>query len=94
MHRILIGLGIAAVALTAGVQASQAQTNFPFGSRPYCWSGDRSNGGMPECSYYTFEQCLASLHGGPDHCFANPSYAWSRGGGVPQRKVKQQKRSY
>jgi hypothetical protein len=90
MHRLLIGIGVAAVTLTASMQATEAQTNFPFGSRPYCWSGDRSNGGMPSCSFYTWEQCQANLHGGGSHCYANPAYAWDRG----QTQKRQKRSSY
>ena len=96
MRNVIIGLGIAAAALTVGTQASEAQTQYPFGSRPYCWSGNKANGGMPECSFYTWDQCRATLHGGADHCFENPTLAWNRLHGAPQGKQKRRtgKRSY
>ena len=93
MRKMIIGVGIAAVALMAGAPAADAQTNYPFGKRQYCWSGDRSNGGMPECSYYTWEQCQANMQGGGDHCFANPSYAWS-GAPQDQRRRPSKRSSY
>jgi hypothetical protein len=87
MRHIILGLGIAVAALTAATQTIEAQT--PHGSRPFCTSGNRADGGMPSCSYYTWEQCRAALSGG-DHCYANPSIGWSQGqNGTPQGKKKQ-----
>ena len=89
MRHIILGIGIAMAALAADVLTSAAQT--PHGSRPFCTSGNRSNGGMPSCSYYTWEQCRAALSGG-DHCYANPSIGWSQGNS--QGKQKKQRSSY
>ena len=91
MRHIILGLGIAVVALTAATQTIEAQT--PHGSRPFCTSGNRADGGMPSCSYYTWEQCRAALSGG-DHCYPNPSRTSSHERyGNPQGK-KKQPRSY
>ena len=92
MHRMLIGIGVAAVALTAGMQATEAQT--PFGSRPYCWSGDRSSGGMASCSFYTWEQCRANVVGGGSHCYPNPLYAGDRGQGKQKPQKRQKSSAY
>jgi hypothetical protein len=94
MRNMIIGLGVAAVALMAGAPAADAQTNFPFGKRPYCWSGDRSSGGMPECSFYTWEQCQANRAGGGDHCYANPSYAWGASQQDPRKRQPSKRTAY
>ena len=65
MRSFLLGMGILAAALTAGAQPGEAA------ERAFCLSGNKANGGMPECIYYTWEQCRASVSGG-DSCFANP----------------------
>lgn len=97
MQNVLIGLSVAAVALAAGIQTAAAQTNYPFGKRPYCWSGDRSSG-MPMCAFNTWQQCQAYIQGGGQHCFENPTIAWERAHGISQkqRQPKRQKsrRSY
>ena len=92
MRHIILGIGIAVAALVADVPTSAAQT--PHGSRPFCLSGNRDNGGMPSCSYYTWEQCRAAVTGA-DHCYANPSIGWSQGlYGAPQGRQKKQRSSY
>ena len=93
MRRIVLMLGISATvaAVTAAdVRTSAAQTDFPFGTRPFCTSGNRGDGGMPICRYYTWEQCRAALSGG-DHCMENPTLAWGRLHGVPQGKRKKRR---
>lgn len=86
MHRFSIGLTTAAIAIVAGMHSAEAQTQRE--PRPYCMSGNKSNGGMPECSFHTWEQCRANLHGGADHCYANPALAWHRAQHGGQRKAK------
>jgi hypothetical protein len=77
MVRILAGLGVVATVLTAGVQPSSADP------RPYCLQGRGApGGGLPDCSYHTWEQCRASVGGGSDSCFENPELLWrARGQG-------------
>ena len=45
--------------------------------RGYLWclrSGGYSGGGSADCSYYTFEQCQATMYGNGGDCVRNP---WS-----------------
>ena len=70
MRRILIGIGIVVAAWTAGVQPGFADP------RPYCLSGNKSNGGMPDCTYYSLAQCRGSMGGGNDSCYENPALMW------------------
>ena len=93
MRRIVLGIGIGiavAVVTAVDVQTSAAQTDFPFGTRPFCTSGNRADGGLPSCRYYTWEQCRAALSGG-DHCMENPTLAWARYHGIPQGKQKKRR---
>jgi len=89
MHRVLIAFATVAVALTAGMQPGNAEP------RPYCLHGDDDSpgGGIPDCTYYTWEQCRASISGGRDYCMENPALAWRRlqqpPRPVPQRRVRE-----
>ena len=81
MVRLLAGIGMMAAVLTAGVQPSSADP------RPYCLQAGRggSGGGLPDCTYHTWEQCRAAVGGGSDSCSENP--AW-RGRGQSQGRVQ------
>jgi hypothetical protein len=72
MVRILAGLGIVAAMLTAGMQPSRADP------RPYCLQAGKGGpgGGIPDCTYHTWEQCRASVGGGGDSCSENPALLW------------------
>jgi hypothetical protein len=72
-------MGILMATMTAGVQPSAAA------ERPYCLSGNRANGGMPDCSYHTWAQCIASTSGS-DTCYINPFYTGPRPQGTPRRQ--------
>ena len=74
MRSLLLGMGILAAAITVNVQPAAAQQ---LANRPYCLDGNRANGGMPECSYYTWQQCIAATSGS-DRCFVNPWYTGPR----------------
>jgi hypothetical protein len=74
MRIALISLAVLTVTLPAGVELASAQP------RPYCMQSGRGGpgGGIPDCSFHTLEQCLASRGGGTDGCFANPALMWDR----------------
>ncbi|VIO74435.1 MULTISPECIES: DUF3551 domain-containing protein [Bradyrhizobium] len=44
---------------------------------PFCIQGDRYEG-LSNCSYETYEQCLATASGIGQNCIANPYYAGDR----------------
>jgi hypothetical protein len=70
MHRSLLAAAVLATAAVAWIGPSEAQS-----ARPYCLQGGRGGtGGMLDCSYHTWEQCLASIGGGGDSCSINPDY--------------------
>jgi hypothetical protein len=87
IRQLGIGFGAVMIAYTATLQESVA--NEPL---PYCIQGGRgSTGGMLVCSFYTWEQCLASIGGGDESCSRNPEIAWraieaGRRGAVPRSK--------
>jgi hypothetical protein len=71
IRQLLIGFGAVTIVCAATVQESVAEP------RAYCLQGGRtSTGGMLDCSYYTWEQCLASIGGGDESCSRNPEIAW------------------
>ena len=82
MRSLLLGMGIIAAAITVNVQPSEAA------QRQFCVSGNRSNGGMHECSYYTWQQCIASTSGS-DTCMVNPFYT---GPQQPQGRARSNQR--
>ena len=72
MRFILVGLITALVALAVDVRSSDAQESF-FNKR-FCTQGggDRGGSGMPDCSFNTWEQCIASARGLGRYCTENP----------------------
>ncbi len=88
MQCTMLRIAVVVAALAAATQASQAQT--PFGSRPFCASGDYGVGSLPQCIFNTWEQCRASLQG-IEHCYANPALAWNRAHGAAAGKKTQRR---
>jgi hypothetical protein len=70
MRSLFLGIGILAAAMTMSVQPGEAA------ERAFCLGGNKANGGMPECIYYTWEQCRNSVSGS-DYCYANPWFTGS-----------------
>jgi hypothetical protein len=65
MRQVLIGF---LLLMVSGVAFAQDYT-----SGEYCapWCQGRF-AGMLDCSYYTFDQCLATTRGLGTHCYENP----------------------
>ena len=76
MRIALIGFVVLTIILPAGVERAEARS----APRPWCIQTDQGGpgGGIPECSFQTLEQCLASVGGGTDGCSQNPALAWDR----------------
>jgi Protein of unknown function (DUF3551) len=74
MRIALIGLAVITIMLPAGVELASAQP------RPWCLQTGRGGpgGGIPDCTYYTLQQCRAAIGGGGDGCFENPALGWDR----------------
>jgi hypothetical protein len=87
MRRILLALGMVTVALVSGAQSGETRE-----LRPYCLQGGRgTTGGTLDCSYYTWEQCLASIGGGGESCSINPEIGWralERGRAQPKPRTQ------
>jgi Protein of unknown function (DUF3551) len=77
MRIALIALAVVTMGLQATVELARAQSHPP---RPYCLQAGRGGpgGGLPDCSYYTLQQCLGAVGGGTDGCFVNPALGWDR----------------
>jgi hypothetical protein len=72
MRAAVIGLATVLAALAADVTSSDAQF-----SRRYCtMGGSDQSSGEPDCSYNTWEQCMASASGLARYCGENPEYLW------------------
>jgi hypothetical protein len=73
MRFALTGLAVMAVAALTGSahDASQAQFN-----KRYCTFGgsDDSGGGLPDCSFNTWEQCRMTASGLARYCGENPHW--------------------
>ena len=73
MRPALIGLCTVFATLAADVRSGSPQES--FFSRRYCTHGgsDQSSG-TPDCSYSTWEQCVASARGLARYCAENPNW--------------------
>jgi hypothetical protein len=76
MRKILFGLAVITATLPASIEIADAQR----APRPWCFQGGRGapGGGLPVCTYYTLEQCRATIGGGNEGCFRNPALEWDR----------------
>jgi hypothetical protein len=70
MRAILLGFGILVVLSAAGVQSASAAT----APRPWCVRDGSFGRGSWDCTYHTFQQCLASASGNGGSCEQNPRY--------------------
>ena len=68
MRHILAGLAVAVALLAAHAASAQNTT------RPYCIRDGHGGPGMWDCSYYSWQQCLASASGAGGTCWENPNY--------------------
>jgi hypothetical protein len=70
MRLALAGLVTAAAALAAAAQSSSAQESF-FNERFCARGGDAPSDAFPDCSFHTWEQCIASARGLNRWCTTN-----------------------
>ena len=72
MRLVFIGLVAAVSALAANVQSASAQESF-YNERFCTQAGGGVGGsGSPDCSFHTWEQCMASARGLGRFCSENP----------------------
>ena len=64
-------------AVAVGTLASVGMTPSPVQARdyPFCIKGDDFGGGVGDCSFDSYEQCLATASGRKAYCDVNPFYA-------------------
>jgi hypothetical protein len=77
MRILLIGIGVTVAALAADVRAGSAQRGY---DNTWCISNGVHGAGSMDCTYSTFQQCLASRSGNGGMCVENPSRLWERAG--------------
>jgi len=70
MRLALIGLVTVAAALAVAAQSGRAQTQESFFNERYCVPGGESD--VLDCSYRTWQQCIASARGLTNVCVENP----------------------
>jgi Protein of unknown function (DUF3551) len=67
-------------AVAAGSVASIGMTSSPVQARdyPFCIKGADYDSAVGDCSFDTYEQCLATASGRKAYCDANPFFAYSK----------------
>jgi hypothetical protein len=88
MRSALIGVATIAAALAAGAQSGSAQESF-FNNR-YCVSGGEND--VLDCSYRTWQQCIASARGLTNVCEKNPWWHGPRKQPTTQGKSRRRNR--
>jgi len=59
-------------------------------ARPIAWCADEWGQRSRTCAFYTFEQCLAFVHGAGGYCVPNPYLAYAPPEPPPPRRVRRQ----
>ena len=67
-------------AVAAGTMASIGMTSSPVQARdyPFCIKGADYDSPVGDCSFDTYQQCLATASGRRAYCDANPFYAYPK----------------
>jgi hypothetical protein len=74
-------MALALLSSLAATTPSRAQG--PWGPRAFCTLGGKDTGtDLPNCYYYTWEQCIATARGNGQSCMANPYYTGAATNGV------------
>jgi hypothetical protein len=69
---------LAAVAIGAVASIGMTPTSAQARDYPFCIKGDLYDSAVGDCSFDTYQQCLASASGRRAYCDANPFYAYPR----------------
>lgn len=91
--RIVPWHAAAALALISSLAAAlpaSAQLQQPWGPRAFCTLGGKNTGTeLPNCYYYTWDQCMATARGNGQSCTANPFYSGATNGlgTAPRRRT-------
>ncbi|MBN8975177.1 MAG: DUF3551 domain-containing protein [Rhizobiales bacterium] len=72
-------------ALVLGAAAALSNAPAQAGERAFCIKGDNIPDAHGDCSFDTYEQCLASASGLRRYCDANPFYMSYAPGPEPRR---------
>lgn len=77
MHKIPLRnlrVGFCALLIASAACLQHVEAREP---RPYCFHGGRgTTGGLLDCSYHTWAQCMATVTGGGEGCSINPELGW------------------
>jgi hypothetical protein len=86
MSRLITSATVAAVLLAGALSVTQAQASRAQAGA-WCAQQPGEAGGIFDCSYATFEQCRAFIHGVSNFCLRNP-YVVEVREVVPRKRVK------
>jgi hypothetical protein len=69
-----VALALVLVSSMAATVSSHAAGSL-WGPREFCTLGGKDTGtDLPNCYYYTWEQCIATARGNDQSCMVNPYY--------------------
>ncbi len=74
MHRLFLAAVAVGALASIGIAASPALAR----DYPFCIKGDDYDSVIGDCSFDTYQQCLASASGRRAYCDANPFYAYPK----------------
>jgi hypothetical protein len=82
LHVTTLRATVVLVLLSSLAATVPARAEAPWGPRAFCTIGGKDTGTeLPNCYYYTFEQCLATARGNGQSCMANPYYTGAAASG-------------
>ncbi len=86
MRKMLLALAV----LGAGYAMQQQPAEAQVGHYPFCMQGRDTTGGAGDCSYPTYQACMATASGTFAWCYQNPYFSYDA---APQPRPRQ-RRSY
>jgi Protein of unknown function (DUF3551). len=69
---------LAAVAFGAVASIGMTPTSAQARDYPFCIKGDLYDSAVGDCSFDTYQQCLATASGRRAYCDANPFFAYAK----------------
>lgn len=79
-----------AIGATTMIDTTPAQAR----DLPFCIKGQGYPSGLGSCSFWTYEQCMATASGRMNYCDANPYYQGSAAPDEPRQRRHRYRSSY
>lgn len=83
---------LAAVAVGAAAWIGMTPTSVQARDYPFCIKGDFYDSATGDCSFETYQQCLATASGRRAYCDANPFFAYPARPDLARAKKQQRPR--